>query len=133
MRMTKKANEWLHPSMIRYVMGQYERKSKRVEAKHPELFKPVDAELSRKHKELWSRLGIASGDRWLRLHVNLTGVLDYTFYPEDIFFSRVERILNDCNNSGYGPEEKNELFRYVPTGCEPETLVRFVVISLMER
>lgn len=126
MKLSDKVNRWLHPLMIRYVMRVYDRKSKRVEKKHPELFQPVSEELSRKHLELWSRLGVASGDRWLRLHVNLTGIQDYTFCPEDIFFARIERILNDCDNSGFGPEDKNELFRYVPEGCEPETLVRFV-------
>ena len=126
MKLTERINCRLHPVMIKYVMRAYDRKSKRVETKHPELFKPVDAGLSAKHRALWSRLGVVSGDRWLRLHVNLTGIQDYTFCPEDIFFSRIERILNDCNNSGYGPEEKNELWRYVPRGCEPETLVRYV-------
>ena len=119
--------------MVRYVLRQYAKKSARVEAKHPELFRPVDASLSAKHKDLWSRLGVRSGDRWLRLHVNLTGIQDYTFCPEDIFFSRVERILNDCNNAGYGPEEKNNLFRYVPDGYEPETIVRYVRGNFFDR
>lgn len=126
MKLSDKINATIHPWMIRYVMRAYDRKSKRVEKTHPELFRPVDAELSRKHRELWSRFGVISGDRWLRLHVNLTGIQDYTFCPEDIFFARIERILNDCDNAGFGPEEKNELFRYVPEECEPETLVRFV-------
>ena len=126
MKLTDRINAKLHPLMIKYVMRSYDKKSRRVEESHPELFKPVDAELSKKHRELWSRLGVRSGDRWLRLHVNLTGIQDYTFCPEDVFFVRIERILNDCNNAGYGPEEKNELFRYVPAGCEPETLVRYV-------
>ena len=126
MKLTKRINRLLHPLMVRYVMRAYDRKSKRVERKHPELFRPVDAELSRKHRELWGRLGVACGDRWLRLHVNLTGIKDYAFCPEDIFFSRIERILNDCGNAGHGPDDKNELFRYVPKVAEPETVLRYV-------
>lgn len=126
MKVTDKLNRAVHPMMIKYVMRQYHRKSKRVERKHPGLFKVVDGELSRRHKELWSRLGVQSGDRWLRLHVNLTGIADYRFCPEDIFFARVERILNDCNQSGYGPEEKNNLFRYLPNGYGADTVVRYV-------
>lgn len=126
MKFTDRVNAAVHPLMTRYVMHQYAKKSARVEKKHPELFRPVDEGLSSRHRALWSKLGVRSGDRWLRLHVNLTGIQDYTFCPEDIFFSRVERILNVCNVAGYGPEEKNDLFRYVPAECEPETLVRFV-------
>lgn len=107
-------------------MRAYDKKSRRVEAQHPELFKPVDPSLSARHRALWSRTGLKSGDRWLRLHVNLTGIQDYAFCPEDIFFARIERVLNDCNNAGYGPEEKNDLHHYVPKECEPETLVRYV-------
>lgn len=126
MKISDRFNVCIHRMMQDRVLRAYAKKSKRVEAKHPELFCSVSPELFAKHQALWSRTGLPCGDRWLRLHVNLTGIQDYTFCPEDIFFARIERILNDCNAAGYGPEEKNELFRYVPTDCEPETLVRFV-------
>ena len=112
--------------MLAYVMHQYQRKSKLVGKQHPELFRSVNSDLSKRHRELWSKLGVNCGDRWLRLHVNLTGIRDYTFCPEDIFFARVERIMNDCNNAGYGPEEKNDLMLYLPEGYEPGTVLRYV-------
>lgn len=121
-----KLNGLIHPFMVRRVMRAYHKKSRFVEKKHPELFLPVDSALSAKHRQLWSRIGLQSGDRWLRLHVNLTGIKDYTFCPEDIFFSRVERIFNDCNQAGYGPEEKNDLIYYLPAGYEPEVVLRYV-------
>ena len=124
--MIKNINSFLHRLMIRYVMRAYAKKSKRVEKKHPELFRFVDAELARKHRELWSRLGVASGDRWLRLHVNITGIQDYTFCPEDIFFTRIERIMNDCDEAGHGPDDKSELYRFVPVENRPETVLRYV-------
>lgn len=133
MGIKQKMNGALHALMARRVMKAYARKSKKVERLHPELFRPVDAELSRRHRELWSRLGLKSGDRWLRLHVNLTGIEDYTFCPEDVFFAAVERVMNDCNQSGYGPEDKGTLFRFVPRECEPETVVRFVRGSFFDR
>ena len=126
MRVSDKLNDFIHPLMVGRVMRAYTKKSLGVEKKHPELFRPVDAELSRKHRELWSRAGLKCGDRWLRVHVNLTGIKDYTFCPEDIFFSRIERVLNDCNQSGFGPDDKCNLFRYVPKENEPETVLRFV-------
>lgn len=125
MRIIERVNSLLHRLMTRRVMRAYDRKSKRVEKKHPELFKPVNPEVSRRHRELWSRTGLKSGDRWLRVHVNLTGIEDPTFCPEDIFFARIERVMNDCNQNGYGPDDKLNLYRYVPKECEPETLVRY--------
>ena len=95
MSLSVKINQKLHGLMTRYVLRAYAKKSKRVEKKHPELFRPVDAGLSTKHRELWSRLGLKSGDRWLRLHVNLTGLKDYTFCPEDIFYWLSDKITHD--------------------------------------
>lgn len=126
MKMTTRLNALIHPLMLKRVMCAYYRKSKKVEAKHPELFSPVALDLSTRHRRLWSRLGIKCEDRWLRLHVNLTGIQDYRFCPEDIFFARIERIMNDCDQSGYGPEEKNNLLLYLPEGYEPETVLRYV-------
>ena len=126
MKLSDKLNAAVHPVFMRRVMKAYDKKSKKVEKKHPELFRAVDGDLSRKHRALWSRLGVPSGDRWLRLHVNLTGIQDYTFCPEDIFFAGIERVMNDCDQSGYGPEDKSSLFRFVPRECEPETVLRYV-------
>ena len=133
MKLMDRINTYVHPLMVKYVKRAYDRKSKRVEKKHPELFVPVDAELSRKHRELWSKLGVESGDRWLRLHVNLTGIHDYRFCPEDIFFARIERVMNDCDANGRGPDDKAALFRFVPKGYEPETVVRYVRGSFYDR
>ncbi len=126
MKFTERLNRWIHPWMVKYACHSYLRKSKRVERIHPNLFAPVDPKLSCLHKKLWGRLGIKCGDRWLRLHVNLTGIQDYRFCPEDVFFARIERILNDCDQNGKGLDEKNNLLYYLPPGYEPDTLVRFV-------
>lgn len=126
MKLSDRINMALHPLMTKYAAQAYKRQCRRVEKKHPELFLPVEAGLSRRHRELWGRLGLPCGEKWLRFFVNLTGNADYTFCPPDIFFPRMERILNDCDSSGFGCEEKNEFFHYVPRECEPETLVRFV-------
>lgn len=126
MKISDRVNALLHGLMTCYVMRAYAKKSRRVEKKHPELFRPVDAELSQKHRELWSRLGVKSGDRWLRLHVNLTGINDYRFCPEDIFFARIERIMNDCDEAGHGPDDKSKLFQFVPKENRPDAVLRYV-------
>lgn len=126
MRLTNVANKMLHSWMRRHVGRQFLKKIRHIEREHPDQFACVDKALSDRHCELWGRFGDAVSDRWLRFHVNRTGVEDYTFCPEDVFYTRIERVLNDCNNAGYGLEEKNELFRYVPAGAEPEVVLRYV-------
>jgi hypothetical protein len=126
MKLSSKINGFIHPLFVRYVMRAYKKKIALVEKEHPELFKPVSAELTKKHKELWERVGLPCSDRWLRLHVNLTGIQDHRFCPEDIFFARIERILNDSSSCGYGVEDKNLIDFYVPEKYLPETIVRFV-------
>ena len=49
MKLSDRLNAQLHELMTAYVMRQYDKKSKRVEKKHPELFKAVNVELSEKH------------------------------------------------------------------------------------
>lgn len=61
MKWTDKLKRLVHPWMIRYVMRSYEKKIKRVMIKHSELFCPIDKELSRRHRELWSRIGVSTG------------------------------------------------------------------------
>jgi hypothetical protein len=97
-----------------------------VEREHPELFKPVSTALAKAHKALWERLGMPCTDRWLRLHVNLTGIEDHTFCPEDVFFARIERIMNPCETSCRGIEDKNCLDAYIHNGLFPETILRYM-------
>lgn len=126
MKASDKFNARIHPLFVKYVLRAYRRKSERVEREHPELFKPVAPELVKKHKELWGRLGLPCCDRWLRLHVNLTGIEDYRFCPEDLFFARIERILVPSEMAGQGIEDKNSLDAFFGKGLFPDTIIRYM-------
>lgn len=128
MKLTDRFNQWSHPLFVRYVCRAYRRKIALVKRQSQELFVPVSEELSAKHRALWGQFGIGCTDDWLRFHVNLTGIADYRFCPEDIFFSQVERILNDCECSGHGVEDKNLLSVYLSGEQDlvPETIVRYI-------
>lgn len=125
MKFTDRLNIKLHPIFVKYVMRAYRRKIQRVEKEHPELFKPVDPNLVKRHKELWGKTGLPCSDRWLRFHVNLTGIEDYRFCPEDIYFSRIERVLCPTETSGYGIEDKNFLNIILDKKYLPDTIVRY--------
>ena len=47
MRMSDKVNDFVHPLMVGRVMRAYAKKSLRVENKHPELFRPTVAAVTR--------------------------------------------------------------------------------------
>lgn len=121
-----KINALVHPLMIRVVRNAYIRKMDRRAKKFPELFRPVNEDLRCKHLALWSKLKLPCSDRWLRFFTNLTGIPDYRYVPEDLYFSRVERILNDMNRSGNECEDKNLIGLYVGNDVAPRTFVRYV-------
>ena len=126
MKKSDRINIWIHSVFRRYVLNAYRRKSKRVELVHPDLFSPVSRELVKTHKRLWERLGVPCTDRWLRLHVNLTGIEDYRFCPEDVYFARIERIMCPTEMAGQGIEDKNCLDAFLGKGLFPETIVRYM-------
>jgi len=119
-------NSWIHPVFSRYVRNAYLQKNRKVERQHPDLFRPVSSELVKAHKQLWERLGVPCTDRWLRLHVNLTGIEDHTFCPEDVFFARIERIMCPTEMANRGIEDKNSLDAFFGKGIFPETIVRYM-------
>ncbi len=58
--------------------------------------------------------------------MNLSGIKDHRFCPEDLFFARIERILVPCDTAGYGIEDKNNLDAYFGDGLFPEAVVRYM-------
>ena len=126
MKLTDRINLWLHPWMIKYVCRAYNKKMAWCKKRHPELFKPVDVEVTRKHLELWRRLGLPCSDKWLRFLTNISGIADYRYAPEDLVFARVERILNDCERGGREAEDKNQFDRYVDLNDQPKTILRYI-------
>ena len=126
MKLTDRINKIVHPWMIRYVCRTYNKKMAWCKKRHPDLFKPVDAEITRKHLELWGRLGLSCSDKWLRFLSNISGIVDYRYAPEDLVFARVERVLNDCERGGREVEDKNQFDLYVDLKDQPKTVLRYI-------
>lgn len=126
MKFTDRINRFIHPLMIRYVCRTYNKKMEWCRKRHPELFKPVDEDITKKHLELWGRLGLPCSDKWLRFLTNISGIADYRYAPEDLVFARVERILNDCERGGREAEDKNQFDLYVDLKDQPKTFLRYI-------
>lgn len=127
MRLIDRLNqEVLHPFFARRIIRTYKADALRIGKAHPELFKQIDGDLVARHRKLWGVPGFPCDDLWIRYFVNLTGVQDHAFCPPGIFYAWIERILNDSDTAGSGPEEKNDLWRYLPAGYEPEVVLRYI-------
>ena len=107
-------------------MRAYNKKVERKFKENPRLRRKVDPEITQKHLNLYRRLGYPCSDKWLRLYCNLTGVKDYTYLPEDLFFGCIERVLNDCNRAGFEAEDKNLLSIFIERKFIPKIILRFI-------
>jgi len=126
MKATDKINSWLHPFMAMRVRSKYRKEIRNWERKHPSAFARISPSVREKHFSLWGRLISSPCDNWLRLLTFLSGKSDYRFMPADVYYSSIERCLNDCDSAGNGIEDKNKVALYVPNEFMPSTLVRFV-------
>ena len=126
MKLTDRINQAIHPLMVKRICATYRKKMRLVKSWHPELFRPIDSESVRRHQALWGKLGLGATDYWVKWLSNVSGIVDYRYCPEDLLYARVERILNDCERSGFGCEDKNQFFLYVPHELQAKTYLRFV-------
>jgi hypothetical protein len=54
-----------------------------------------DKALICRHKELWRRLSRRVNPAWLRVYGNISGIWDYRYIPESLYYTIVEPCLND--------------------------------------
>lgn len=126
MRAIDRINSGIHSLMIRRVLRHYNKKMDDIFRRRPDLAKPVDPEITRKHLELYGRLGLPCNDKWLRLFCNVSGIVDHRYVGEDLFFARIERVLNDCNRSSGEAEDKNEYSLFIDPKYQPRFVLRFI-------
>lgn len=119
-------NAWFHPIMIKRVAKFYNKKMALIEKQRPDLFKPVDAEVTRKHLALWGRLGLSAGDRWLRFLSNVSGIIDYTYCPDDMYYAVIERVINTSDWGVGGMSDKNTMALYVAAEDSPHNYLRYM-------
>lgn len=124
MRISYEANELCHSFFVKRVLRAYKKKIAKRLSHRPELDVPVDLEVTQKHLELYGKLGLPCCDKWLRMYSNMTGVVDYRYLPEDLFFARIERVLNNCDHDNF--EDKNLLMKIVDKQYLPKTYVRYI-------
>ena len=111
-------NGHLHSFMQRRVLNAYNKQINRILKNNPKLAAPIDDEVVKKHLKLYSQLGLPCTDKWLRYYSNLTGFLDYTYIPKDLFYALIERVLNNCDRTNGDIEDKNLYERVIAAFIE---------------
>ena len=126
MRLSVKINKILHKLMVQYVRRQYRKKVNLVLAKNPEFKKNLGGAELKKHLALWNRILPGCKKDWFVQFVNISGVSDYRFVPEDVFYGVIERCLNNCDGAGFGVEDKSDVCFYIPKQYQPKAYLRYV-------
>ena len=126
MAMMDKVNTWIHPLMVKYSCRNNRKILGRLEKNRPDLFAPIAVDVEEKHLALWGKLGLPVSVKWCRFFSNISGRPDPNYCPEDLYYARIERILNNANLSGVGCEDKNELDLYVDSKYTPDVILRFI-------
>lgn len=126
MRLSYKFSELSHQFFVRRVIKAYDKKIEKRFKNRPDLKKSVDSETTKRHIELYGKLGLPSSDKWLRLFTNMSGIADYRYVPEDLFFARIERVLNNCERSNSELEDKNLLSKFVDKEYLPKIHLRYI-------
>ena len=58
-------------------------------------FRNVDSAIKGKYKKLWSGFGYRVNTNWLKSYVSISGISDYRYIPENIYYSEIEPRLNN--------------------------------------
>ena len=127
MRATHLINGWLHPILLKYQDRQFVRKNNRVRRKHPELFDASGLSQMNAHKALWSQVKLYGkvNPSWFVMHTRLSGVEDYRYVPENVYFPYIEPIFNDMEFAS-SIADKNRLCEFIPQENTPAVILRYI-------
>lgn len=99
MNLKRKINS-LIDALIKFLRVLHFRKKVRgFKKKNNKLFLCPDPAEEKKHIRLWRKLLPNVDPHWFRFYSNSSGIIDHRYVPEDVFYSVIERKLNDHNVS----------------------------------
>lgn len=125
MKITDRINAAIHPWMRRYCMRAYRREMNGIKERHPEYFGALPRNVEDAHLKLWRGLDPKVSVDWLRLFSAVTGKIDARFVPSTVYYGVIERVLNNCNKSSMGIEDKNIMALYVPREFRANCILRY--------
>jgi hypothetical protein len=107
------------------VKKAYQKKLKGLKRHHPNFFNALNIAQEYEFSRYWSRFGWKVSADWYRYYVNRSGLPLKNYVPNDVFYVRMERTLNDPNEAFFWAN-KNLLEKHYGKEYFPETLVRII-------
>jgi hypothetical protein len=131
--MTKqeKANLWLGKLARSYIMWIYRRQVCFHRRANPGFYPTCSPEIEARHKLLWSPLHKNVSCEWLRFFAHASGLEDFKYVPEDIFYGIIEPNFNDTNYS-WVIADKNFYDLRFDSKLFPETILRNVAGDFLD-
>ena len=126
MRLSERVNGILHSVFRARVMRSYRKEMLGIKRLHPDVLMDVNSETERQHYDLWRRFDPKLNSDWLRLFKGLVDIEDPRFVPSTVYYGVVERVLNNCDGSMYGVEDKNLMSLYTPKKYRAFCVLRYV-------
>lgn len=101
----------LNNKRIRRLLAVKIRKIRRsIRAEIPDAVKP-GPEIREKHFQLWKRFGGSINSDWLEVYTAVTGIPDYRYVPENIYYTEIEpRLNNKLFSKAWTDKNSYELF-----------------------
>jgi hypothetical protein len=84
----------------------------------------LDRDLEARHKQLWKKYGRIN-NCWLKTYMAISGITDYRYVPEDIYYNEIEPRLNDSAFSKVFTD-KSYYHKMIPAEILPRVIIRSV-------
>ncbi len=79
----------------------------------------------KKYKTLWAGFRSKVNSDWLKVYISISGINDYRYIPEDIYYSEIEPRLNDKTFSK-ADSDKNSYHKIFSNTILPPVLLRSI-------
>lgn len=106
------------------VSSIYKRKMRESERCLAVLGKPPSYEQIQIYEQYWKRFGLRADPVCLKYYMRVSGIFDTRYVPNDLFYTRIERVLNNPNDA-FHYANKNLLDRNFEPTLFPKTLLRY--------
>lgn len=97
-----------------YKIREYRKKVSKIHSATQSHHLKLSGDLVRKHRALWKPVHNPVNTKWLQMYQHISGVQDFRYIPEDIYYTFIEPCLNHkAYSKSYSNKNTYDLF-YTP-------------------
>jgi hypothetical protein len=122
--------------LIRYILGNLQKwqickqTTKKIKIIKTNLrktgtLKNIGKDIEQKHVKLWSGYGLKINNDWLKAYIIISGIDDYRYIPENLYYSEIEpRLNNKAFSKAY--TDKNNYHKIIDNNILVPVLLRSI-------